>query len=753
MVIIPGYLYIIKFLPNSALLIMLAFQINDGIVIKDFYLLCKYAKQNKIINIPLPQCVVEVAGGMENYHPEFDRIRDLMQTRPEGVSITDIARSLGLNRNSVTKYLEILQMQGFVDGKKKGTSKVYSLTRRLPVYPVKRFCTQPLVIIDTDLMVQYVNSAFLDLTSLLREDCLNQRIDHLGIIIPETPDISAFFRSSIMKGEQRRDMVFGRKKGLFPQSTILLPVVFENGKPGLAVIAETPDQNSAITTPPVNAADTEFLRTILNNQMEYYVRFLRNGTILDVNEAYCHDTGRTRSAIVGMRYRPLILADDQKRIAAHLSGLTINNPVAIIEHRAVMGNGETRWQRWKDCAVFNDDGTLLEYRSFGIDITDFMQIRQQLKKMQEAVEDTIAGRTEELRETNRQIYEEIAHRERAEQQLLLTQFALDNAGDIVLWVNQNAEIRYANLRAGHDTGYTAKELSRIGFATLIPHYDLSRWDELWMQLKREPVVHIESLMTRKDNHIVPVEISVNYVKFKENEYACCFIRDVSERKRSEEALRQANRKLNVLASVTRHDIMNKVTIVLAYIGRTKKLAQNPVMLDYLNKQETAVKAMRSQIAFTRDYKDLGIHPPAWFSVQEIAANAWEEHRTEGITFTSDLAGLEVYADPFFEKVFDLVIEYSLRHGGLITAISCSSEPVPEGLAIRIHHNGSGIPVDQKGGIFNGEMRNSDGMGLFLASEILSITGMKIQEAGMLKKGSGFEIVVPRGNSRIKKSLI
>jgi PAS domain S-box-containing protein len=690
---------------------------------------------------------------MENYNPEFDRIRDLMQTRPEGISITDIARSLGINRNSVTKYLDILQMQGFVDAKKRGTSKVYFLTRRLPVYPVKRICTHPLIIIDMDLVVSYANQSFLDLTSLLREDCLNQRIDHLGISVPEAPDTSAFLRAALMKGEQRRDIMFGQKKGLFRKSATLLPVVFENGKPGLAIIAETQDQNAAVTTSPVPAVDTGSCRIILNDQMEYYVRFLRNGTVLDVNEAYCHDTGRTRDGIIGMKYRPLIPTEDQKRIATHLSALTASKPVEYIEHRAVMGNGETRWQRWKDCAVFDDDGTLVEYRSFGIDITDLMQVRQQLKKMQETVEDAIAGRTEELRETNRQIYEEIAHRERAEQQLLLTQFALDNAGDIVFWVNQNAEIRYANHRAAQDTGYSAKELSRVGFATLIPHYDLSRWDELWIQLKREPVVHIESLMAQKDNHLVPVDICVNYVKFKDNEYACCFIRDISERRRSEEALRQANRKLNVLASVTRHDIMNKVTIVLAYLGRAKKVAQNPVLLGYLDKQENAVKAMRSQIAFTRDYKDLGLHPPAWFSIQEIAAKAWEEHRTEGITFTSDLTGIEIYADPFFEKVFDMVIEYSLRHGGLITEISCSSSTVPEGMVISIRHNGSGIPADQKSGIFYGETHNTESMGLFLASEILSITGMKIRETGTQKKGSNFEIVVQRGNFRIKKPLI
>ena len=40
------------------------------------------------------------------------RIRDELEKHPEGLSITDIAGLLGINRNSVAKYMDILQVQG-----------------------------------------------------------------------------------------------------------------------------------------------------------------------------------------------------------------------------------------------------------------------------------------------------------------------------------------------------------------------------------------------------------------------------------------------------------------------------------------------------------------------------------------------------------------------------------------------------------------------------------------------------------------
>ena len=58
------------------------------------------------------------------------RIKKILKVKPRGMSISEIALQLHMNRNSVAKYLEILLMNGEVEAKKLGTSKVYTVSQR-----------------------------------------------------------------------------------------------------------------------------------------------------------------------------------------------------------------------------------------------------------------------------------------------------------------------------------------------------------------------------------------------------------------------------------------------------------------------------------------------------------------------------------------------------------------------------------------------------------------------------------------------
>ena len=74
----------------------------------------------------------------------------------------------------------------------------------------------------------------------------------------------------------------------------------------------------------------------------------------------------------------------------------------------------------------------------------------------------------------------------------------------------------------------------------------------------------------------------------------------------------------------------------------------------------------------------------------------------------------------------------------------------EDLALVYEDNGVGVPAAAKGRIFKREYFRNTGYGLFLASEILSITGITILENGETGKGARFEINVPKGAFRFTK---
>ena len=107
----------------------------------------------------------------------------------------------------------------------------------------------------------------------------------------------------------------------------------------------------------------------MEDQTEFICRFRPDGTHIFVNEAYCKYFNKKREDIVGKRMIPRIPKEDQTLIKEHFESLTIEHPVSDIRHRIIMPDGQVRWQRWVDRAIYDPDGNLIEFQSVGRDIT------------------------------------------------------------------------------------------------------------------------------------------------------------------------------------------------------------------------------------------------------------------------------------------------------------------------------------------------------------------------------------------------
>lgn len=227
----------------------------------------------------------------------------------------------------------------------------------------------------------------------------------------------------------------------------------------------------------------------------------------------------------------------------------------------------------------------------------------------------------------------------------------------------------------------------------------------------------------------------------------CTVVDITDNKLSREALTQANKKLNLLNNVTRHDILNQLTALLGYIELAKQDATDPRQREFLNKEEQAATAIRHQILFTRDYQNIGIHSPLWQRVDETISLATASLDLRSVQVRVNMPRMEIYADPLLEKVFYNLIENSIRHGEHVTEIDIRSVERSDSLDIIIEDNGVGIPDAEKERIFRREYYKNTGFGLFLSREILAITSLAIQESGTAGKGARFTIRVPREHFR------
>jgi len=219
--------------------------------------------------------------------------------------------------------------------------------------------------------------------------------------------------------------------------------------------------------------------------------------------------------------------------------------------------------------------------------------------------------------------------------------------------------------------------------------------------------------------------------------------EIQERKRFEATLQLANRKLSTLSSITHHDILNQITAIGMYLSLAEEMVNDSTLLEHLKKIEQSTALIQKQIQFARDYQDIGTSAPQWQNVGIVINSAIAGFDLGGIRVEKDVGNLEIFADLLLEKVFFNFVDNVVRHGGKATVVRFSAQETDDGVTIYCSDDGVGVPEGLKEGIFKREYYRNTGYGLYLAAEILSITGLSIGESGEPGNGAQFEIRVPK----------
>jgi PAS domain S-box-containing protein len=229
-------------------------------------------------------------------------------------------------------------------------------------------------------------------------------------------------------------------------------------------------------------------------------------------------------------------------------------------------------------------------------------------------------------------------------------------------------------------------------------------------------------------------------------------RDITDRKQVEVALQQANRKLRLLSSITRHDINNQMMVLMGHLSLLQENLPETTSDKDLLKITAAAERISTMIRFTSEYEEIGITTPTWQEIQTLVRRAAREAPLRDLELMIDIPEtVEVLADPLIVKVFYNLIENAARLGGESTTIRFSAMDRDGELVVVCEDDGEGVQSEEKEKIFERGFGSNTGLGLFLSREILSITGIAICEAGEPGKGARFEITIPRGMYRIREA--
>jgi PAS domain S-box-containing protein len=155
-------------------------------------------------------------------------------------------------------------------------------------------------------------------------------------------------------------------------------------------------------------------RAIVEDQTELICRFLPDGTLTFVNEAYCRYFDKRREDLIGHSFIPMIPEEDKSLVEAAFGSLNFDNQVVTYEHRVLMPDGNVRWHQWTDRLIFLDNKKVVEYASVGRDITERKQAEDELKRLNLELEDRVHERTEALSSANERLQAEVSERKTAE---------------------------------------------------------------------------------------------------------------------------------------------------------------------------------------------------------------------------------------------------------------------------------------------------------------------------------------------------
>jgi PAS domain S-box-containing protein len=271
-----------------------------------------------------------------------EQIKDLLRQNPQGLSITDIAKTVDINRNTAGRYLDKLLLSGQVEMHHFGMAKQFRLSERLPVSAVLSISSELVLQLDSSLRIIFINDPFLEFIRATAKDLVGKNIEYsvISSIFEDVfSDLLVRLKEGVAGTEWGGELSLPEKRSFF--FCRIVPTVFSEGPKGVSVLLEDISERKR---------DEEQIR-----QSEARVRSIirvapigigvvNDRVFLEVNARFCQITGYTSDELIGQSARMLYYTQDEyDRV-----GLT---KYAMIRDRGT-GSVETRWQR-KDRAVID----------------------------------------------------------------------------------------------------------------------------------------------------------------------------------------------------------------------------------------------------------------------------------------------------------------------------------------------------------------------------------------------------------------
>jgi two-component system cell cycle sensor histidine kinase/response regulator CckA len=290
----------------------------------------------------------------------------------------------------------------------------------------------------------------------------------------------------------------------------------------------------------------ERYRSVVEDSPLLLCSFLPNGEIVFVNNAYCKYFDKTREELVGSNFKHLIPKGDRQAVMNNIMSLNIDCPIMTHEHRVYAPDGQMRWQRWTNRALFDEHGLAVSFQSFGEDITDH-------KKVEAALQES------ELR------YHTLF-------EILPVGVGLSTSDGRIIDINSTFQ---------QMLGYSIEQIRQIDVHET--YYNPTERAPFLKQLQQDGSVRgFEVELKRKDGTIFLADLNVTTMKMRGESVIVTVARDITEQRRMERALAESEEKYRTLVECAGDPIFtvnNKGVFLFANKVAAKTVGYEPEGLE------------------------------------------------------------------------------------------------------------------------------------------------------------------------------
>ncbi len=318
---------------------------------------------------------------MDTRHETIKKIKSLLRFHRNGLTITDIAEKLRLNRNSTAKYLEILLISGDVNLNNFGPAKVYTYSQKMPVSAMLKFSADFILMIDNEMHVLDANENALSILGTTRENLIGNLIENVKSPLIARLDITHVFEEISSKGEVQREFSLPLQGEDHHYRIRLIPTVFDTMDEGITIIGEDITKQIQFEES-LMISETRY-RAIVQDLTYVICRWRPDGEITFINELFGRYTGIPCNKVEGKSIFANIVPEDLPVIKEKITQLIRGQPTVSLEIRLIGHDRTFRWYQWNIRGIYDHNGALVECQSVGRDINTEREQAQKIRESEE----------------------------------------------------------------------------------------------------------------------------------------------------------------------------------------------------------------------------------------------------------------------------------------------------------------------------------------------------------------------------------